>query len=133
VITLKKLLIFILILSVFLTGCQSGTAQKLSLELNDFAISPNQFTVKAGSEVTIHVTNNGAVEHDFNIMKYGKDVGDMFDEEDHENVLWEMDLPSGGTQSATFTVPDETGTYQVVCAVPGHLQAGMIGSLEVIK
>lgn len=117
-----------------LTGCQSGApAKKLNVELNDFMITLNQFTVQAGSEVTIRVANRGTVEHDFNIMKFGSDIGDMFDEEDRVNVLWKMDVQPGETKSATFTVPEEVGTYQVVCAMPGHVQSGMIGTLEVVK
>ncbi len=93
-------------------------------------ITPNQFTVQAGSEVTVNVTNNGTIEHDFNIIKFRTDVGDMFDEEDQKNILWEINVQLGETKSVTFTVPDQGIIYQVVCAMPGHLQAGM---LEVSK
>ncbi|MDL1944781.1 hypothetical protein FBQ99_20840, partial [Chloroflexi bacterium CFX2] len=33
----------------------------------------------------------------------------------------------------SFTAPDQPGTYQIVCGMPGHLQAGMVGTLEVVK
>jgi len=131
---MRKILLLILALSVMLPGCQSGApAKKLNIELNDFTITPNQFTVQAASEITISVTNRGTVEHDFNIMKLGSDISDMFDEEDRANVLWEMDVQPGETKSAMFTVPAEVGTYWVACAMPGHVQSGMIGRLEVVK
>jgi uncharacterized cupredoxin-like copper-binding protein len=121
-------------LSVILSACQSGTvAKKLDIELTDFMITPSQFTVQAGTEVTIHVTNHGSVDHDFNIMKVGADIGDMFDEVDEANVLWEVDLQAGETKSQTFLVPDEPGAYQIACAMPGHVQSGMLGTLEVVK
>jgi len=131
---LRKILILFLLLSVALASCQSGTgAKKLNVELSDFTITPNQFTVQAGSEVTISVTNNGTVEHDFNIMMSGADIGNLFDEQDRTNVLWETNVQPGESKSAIFTVPEEAGSYQVVCAMPGHMQAGMIGKLEVVK
>lgn len=131
---LRKILIFVILLSAALAGCQSGAAaKKLNVELDDFTITPNQFTVQAGSEVTISVTNRGTVEHDLNIIKPGTDIGDVFDEEDRANVLWETDVQPSEANVATFTVPDEAGTYQVVCAMPGHMQAGMVGRLEVVR
>jgi uncharacterized cupredoxin-like copper-binding protein len=134
VIVLRKILTFFILLSVALVGCQSGVAaKKLNVELGDFTIAPNQFTVQTRSEVTIIVTNNGTVEHDFNIMQSGADIGDMFDAEDRANVLWETDVQPGETKSAIFPVPEEAGSYQVVCAMPGHMQAGMIGMLEVVE
>jgi uncharacterized cupredoxin-like copper-binding protein len=131
---MRKILLLILALSAMLAGCQSGApVKKLSVELSDFMITPNQFTVQSGSDITVSVTNHGTVEHDFNIMKFGSDIGDMFDDEDRANVLWGMDLQPGETKSATFTVPDEAGTYQVACAMPGHVQSGMVATLEVVK
>lgn len=37
----------------------------------------------------------------------------------------------GETVTATFTI-DQAGTYTAYCSVPGHRDAGMVASLEVI-
>jgi len=125
--------IFLLIL-VFLSACQSGgPSTKLTVELSDFAITPNQLSVPAGSEIQIRVANKGTVEHNFYIMQYGVDVGDMFDEEDIANAYWEVDAQPDESVELSFTAPDQPGTYQIVCGMPGHLQAGMVGTLEVVK
>ncbi len=131
---LKKIPALVLLLSLMLASCQSGGAsKKLQVTLSDFTISLSQSNVRANSEVTIKVTNTGTVEHDFSIMKYGADIGDQFDDEDRANVLLESVVQSGETKSQSFTVPEQPGTYQVVCAMPGHVQAGMVGTLEVVK
>ncbi len=131
---MRKIILLLILLSMAAAGCSSGTpAKKLNIELNDFTITPNQITVQAGSEVSINVTNNGTIEHDLNIMMLGTDIGDTFGDEDRENVIWEVSLQPGETTSGTFTVPDQPGTYQMVCSFPGHMQAGMTGTLEVIK
>lgn len=131
---MKKMLLLTLILTLALAGCQPGTADtRLYVELGDFTIIPDRYTVKAGMEITVIVTNNGTIAHDFNIMKLGTDAGDMFDEQDLPYVLWEVEVQPGETLSATFAVPDEPGTYQVICSMPGHMQAGMTGTIEVIQ
>lgn len=130
---MKKIFLFAFILSLVLYGCEPGTAEtRLNVELGDFSITPNQFTVRAGSILSVSVTNTGTIEHDFNILKMGAAVGESFDEEDQADVLWEVKVKPGETISGTFTVPEETGSYQVVCSMPGHLEAGMAGTIIVV-
>lgn len=125
--------IFLLIL-IFLSACRSGgPSTRLALELNDFSITPTQLSVPAGSEIQIRVANKGTVEHNFYIMQYGVEVGDMFDEEDVANAYWDVDVQPYESVDLSFTAPDQLGIYQIVCGKPGHLQAGMVGTLEVVK
>lgn len=127
----KSIFLFIL---VFLSACQSGgLSTRLTVELNDFSIAPNQLSVRAGSEIQIRVVNRGTVEHNFYIMQYGVDVGNMFDDEDIANADWNVEVQPDDSVDLSFTVPDQPGTYQIVCGMPGHLQAGMLGTLEVVK
>jgi uncharacterized cupredoxin-like copper-binding protein len=84
-----------------------------SLEFN-----PDAFTVPAGEEVTVELTSGG-VEHDFVIEGLGG--------EDVEVVH----ADAGQTETGTFTA-DEAGTYTVYCSVPGHREAGMEATLEVV-
>ena len=66
-------------------------------------------------------------------MKYGTDAGEMFDEADQDNVLWEMDLQPGDSKTVVFTAPEQPGMYQIICGMPGHLQSGMVGKLIVTE
>jgi len=125
---------FLILLAILLSACGLGeNSTETDFELSDFAITPNHFTVPAGSEVTIKITNNGIVVHDFNIINYGVDIGEKFDDEDRPNVIWEMEVQPRKTGTGTFIVPNQPGTYQIICSMPGHLQAGMFGTLEVVK
>ncbi len=124
----------IVLCSMFLSGCRAGgPSSNLHVELSDFAITPHEFTVMAGSETNIRITNNGAVVHDLSIMRIGVDVGEKFDQNDKPNVFWEAEVHPGHTMALSFVAPDQPGVYQIVCSMPGHLQAGMIGTLEVVK
>lgn len=41
-------------------------------------------------------------------------------------------IQAGNTTTISFT-PEEPGTYDIVCTVPGHSQAGMTGDLVVTE
>lgn len=123
-----------LILALALTACgKSGPSTKISFTMTDFAFNPNEFTVPAGQEITLNVTHNGTMEHNFIIMKYGMDSGDKFVEEDKVNVFWQVALQPGDSETVSFMAPEQPGTYQVICGMPGHLQSGMIGKLIVTE
>jgi uncharacterized cupredoxin-like copper-binding protein len=123
-----------MLLSVSVAACQAdGPSTQLTIELKDFSISPNALAVPAGSEIEIKVTNHGSMVHNFYVMKYGADVGDMFDEEDIASAYWEVEVQPEDTLTSTLTTPDQPGTYQIVCGIPGHLQSGMVGTLEVVE
>ena len=131
---LKNITFLLILLSVFLSACQAGgPSTQLNVELNDFAITPNQLAVPAGSDIQIRIANRGIVVHNFYIMKYGVDVGKEFDEEDISGAYWEAEIQPDYTATFNFTAPDQPGVYQIVCGVPGHLQAGMVGTLEVVR
>ena len=122
------------LLSLVLASCGgAGPVTTINVTLTDFQFTPNQFTIPAGQEITLHVMNTGAVVHNFVIMKLGTSAGDAFDEDDEANVYWqERDIPSGGDISATFTAPTEPGEYQVVCRTEGHIASGMTAKLIVV-
>ena len=130
----KLLLITLLLIPLFGSACIPGApSSKINLEMTDFTFTPSQFTIQAGDLTTLHVSHQGLVEHDFIIMKLNTEVGGHFNEEDRPNVYWEIDVQPGDSQTITFTAPGEPGTYQIVCGMAGHVEAGMIGTLEVVS
>lgn len=129
----KKLLtLLIVILALTVSACGNSGSSDISFTMTDFAFAPNEFTVTAGKEITLHITHDGIVAHNFIVMKYGTDAGEMFDEADRPNIYWEMDLQPGASKTVTFTAPEQPGTYQVLCGMAGHLQSGMVGKLIVV-
>jgi len=129
----KIVLITILLFTLALSACsgQSKPSTEIHVDMTDFAFTPNQYLVSAGQQITLHVQHDGTVEHDFIIMKYGTEVGEHFNEEDQPNVYWQIKVQPGQTETLTFTAPSQPGTYQIVCGMPGHVEAGMVGKLEV--
>jgi plastocyanin len=128
---LPKILVLALSVALLLTACGGGGAT-IKVTITDFAYTPSTFTVPAGAQVTLNATNNGAVEHEFAIMKLGTSVTPPFGDKDEGNIFWELDeIQAGTTKSATFTAPTEPGDYQIVCGLAGHIEQGMVGKLTV--
>ena len=122
------------LLSLALASCggAGGVTTTIDVRMTDFQFQPSQFTVPAGQQISFSSSNNGAVVHNFVIMKLGTSAGPMFDEEDVPNVYWEVELVPGGTTETSFTAPGEPGDYEVVCRTEGHIASGMIGKLTVV-
>lgn len=118
--------------AVTVAGCASRTASPvpsstptpgagpivIPVTLTDFTIEPRRFKLKAG-KVKFEVTNRGAVDHDFQIP----DLEEHHGHEQHvlkpgERTVLEYDL--------------KPGRYEVICTVPGHREAGMEGTLDVV-
>lgn len=93
--------------------------------------------VPAG-EITFRIENQGTIQHEFLVAKTDIDLGqiplegDRFSEE-QEGLLMIDEIPeyaAGTTEELTVTL--EPGTYQLVCNISGHYQAGMFTRLTVV-
>lgn len=120
-------------LAMVLAACGGGgPTTDLSVDMVEFMYNPNDFTVPAGQEITLELSNNGAVVHDFILMNQGSEVGQDFGEDDEANVYFKAELQPGVSETFTFTAPSQPGEYQVVCGIPGHYIAGMQATLHVV-
>ena len=131
---MKRIFIIVAVsLSLMLVSCGGGGAStKLNVTMTDFQFQPSQFTIPAGQEITFNATNNGAVVHNFVIMKKGTSAGPFFDDEDVPNVYWQVELQPGATADTSFTAPTDPGDYEVVCRTEGHIASGMTAKLTVV-
>jgi len=86
----------------------------------EFAITLSTKTVRQG-KVTFHVSNVGAIPHDFFVCSAPSDGT----ANSCRGTGTEL---GGGTLIVTFSSP---GTYEYLCTVPGHAAAGSKGLLTV--
>ena len=129
----RTFIIAAVLLSLMLVSCGGGgPSTTINVTMTDFQFTPNAFIVPAGQEISLNSTNNGAVVHNFVIMKFGTTAGPMFDDEDIPNVYWEVEIQPGGSVNTTFTAPTEPGDYEVVCRTEGHIASGMVAKLTVV-
>ena len=95
------------------TDAGASAEPVVKLEAVDIAFKPTELTIKANTPTKIEITNTGAAEHDFSIDELGIAVN----------------LPPGATETVEINAP--AGTYQYYCNIPGHKEAGMVGTLTV--
>ncbi|HWB55808.1 MAG TPA: plastocyanin/azurin family copper-binding protein [Gaiellaceae bacterium] len=96
-------------------GGGGGTTLALAAD-PDGALAFDKTSLEASSgEVTIDLTNDSSTPH--NVEVEGMGVEEV------------SDTITGSTTSLTVTL--EPGTYEFYCAVPGHREAGMEGTLTV--
>ncbi len=107
--------------TVLLSACGGGgtatpTPEPLEIKMDasEFRFDPNTITAKVGQPVRVLVTNTGALEHTFTINDLGVDEP----------------TPIGQTITVEFT-PTKSGTFELICTVPGHKEAGMVGTVVV--
>ncbi|HEU0165435.1 MAG TPA: PQQ-binding-like beta-propeller repeat protein, partial [Thermomicrobiales bacterium] len=93
-------------------GGGAGTAFAVSTV--DLAFDPKTLTIPANTDVKITVTNKGVLQHDFTI----------------DELKVQSKLLNGG-DTDTVTINAAAGSYQYYCSVPGHKEAGMVGTLTV--
>lgn len=124
----------ILATSLAIIACGGGrpapSAVEISTVATEFRYQPARWSVSPGAEVTVTLDNQGTVEHTFVVLAVGERVATTA-EIDPGDVLFEVGAEGGQVTEAAFTAPSRTGTYQVICTVPGHLEAGMRATLEV--
>jgi uncharacterized cupredoxin-like copper-binding protein len=90
-------------------------------------------TVFSGQETTLDLKNNGAVEHKFTILKKGVVAQTPFDREKQAgDILAEFTLNAGKSDTFKFILP-EPGGYTIICNIPGHMEAGMVGKLTAVQ
>lgn len=101
----------------------------VAVTTTEYQFTPATWTASAG-EFSVALTNDGTVEHEWAVVKQGEDIASE-DEFTEDKVLLEIEaVPAGESTTEDVTI-DEPGTYQVICALPGHFNEGMEGTLTV--
>lgn len=77
--------------------------------------TPKTINVTAGEEVSICLTSKD-IDHDLTIPTVNG---------------FQVVAPKGPAVCKTLTVPTATGTHKFICSIPGHEQAGMVGSMVI--
>jgi plastocyanin len=96
---------------------EAPTPRIVEIATNDFQYEPKTLTVPAGA-TTFSVRNIGFTDHNFAIET---SPGSF--------IAASRNIPMRGT--TTLDVVLTPGTYTIVCTLPAHREAGMMGTLTV--
>jgi len=91
--------------------------QAVEIVATDFQFTPQTVTVAAGA-VSFSLRNDGVIDHNLAI------------EDSRRNILGSSPVASSrGSSILDVTLPE--GTYNMICTLPAHREAGMIGTISV--
>ena len=103
--------------------------EMLAISMRDIAFDTDELVVTAGVVVEITIMNAGTLLHDFTIDEL---PGDVSAAGQQRRSRFDVHVRLDGGESARLllrvTAP---GEYTFYCAVPGHRQSGMEGTLIV--
>jgi plastocyanin len=90
-----------------------GAGEAVTVESYDIYFEPEELSIPAETDVPVSLPNLGVTLHNFSIDELGISV----------------DIAPGATEETVINAP--AGEYEYYCNVPGHKQAGMVGTLTV--
>jgi len=102
-----------------LTACGGGAAQTVTVKMGEngaMAFNPAELKVSAGDIKVNLINSDPSQPHNFTIPAL--------------NVKSKQ-IPAGGTETITIKGAKAGQTYDIICDVPGHREAGMVGKLIV--
>ena len=87
----------------------------ITVEMGDYWFSPSYLAVEVNSTLNITLRNTAGQLHEFEVLGYGVEGA----------------AEGFGNGSLVF-VANKTGTFTILCGVPGHSTQGMVGRLIVV-
>lgn len=117
-------------------GDLSNVARTIEITMDDnMRFTPSSIKANKGETIKLLISNLGKIEHELvigemsellNHAKMMRDMPDMVHEEpnmlnlapgQHGEIIWNF---------------DHTGTVDFACLIPGHMESGMKGAVEVL-
>lgn len=91
-------------------------AREIIVRGDEFSFDPSTITASVGERLQFTFVNEGNDPHSFDIDEL--DV--------HSGIV-----NPGGSRTVDVVAPAQPATFRVYCAIPGHVEQGMVGHLNV--
>ena len=121
-------------------GDRTNVDHTIRIVMGDMSFEPAAVTIEAGETVRFIVTNRSEIDHDFTLgdaatqgahraeMAEMMDMSAMTHVDDPNAIL----VRTGETRELIWTF-GEAGRLEFGCNVPGHYEAGMKGTIDVLS
>lgn len=114
---LLVLLILAAAAAITTSGLAAPAPVRIEIKAREFAFDPKEVSARP-VEVTFVVKNEGSIEHNF-----------VIEDANRRTVAQIAVIEAGKTEELKVTL--RPGTFTIACNLPGHKDAGMIGTLRV--
>lgn len=106
---------------------------ELGNEADELKFFPSALQFEPGRRYNLHLSNPSGQKHYFTAKDFADgiwsqkvDAGNV----EIKGAIHELELRSN-TEADWVFVPLRSGTYSLRCTIPGHTEAGMVGTIEV--
>jgi uncharacterized cupredoxin-like copper-binding protein len=126
------------------SSTSSSSVPEVTVKGTEFAFNPARLTFKAGQPVRLVFNNAGTIDHALVIenMKADNvqlDLGKAGTIPEGQRTQALDDAQKGtvrlfaaaGKQATAEFTPQGSGTFQMICDLPGHKESGMVGQVTV--
>jgi uncharacterized cupredoxin-like copper-binding protein len=99
----------------------------------DLVFSPKALSLEAGKLYKLELENPSKQKHYFSALRFAAAVWTRkveTKEAEIKGAIREIELLPGG-EAEWFFVPVQAGTFPLKCTIPGHAEAGMVGTITV--
>jgi uncharacterized cupredoxin-like copper-binding protein len=92
----------------------------IRVRAGEFKFEPSALRMRPGAPTRIELANEGLTDHALIVAAPARRSGDWI----------QLHALARESDAGTFSI-DRAGTYTVLCTIPGHSEAGMVGELVV--
>ena len=116
-------------------GNPANVSRTVAITMDDtLRFHPDKVSVKAGETIRFFLTNNGNLEHEMvlgSIEELTKHAELMRSMPDMQHTEPNMARLKPGQRGGIIWQFDKAGTVNFACLIPGHMEAGMVGRVDV--
>ena len=109
-------------------------AKTVKLDLGEMFFKPKVLALEAGTPYVIELVNTGKVKHEFAATKFFRSAAIRKVESENSEVkapfFTELEVLPAKTVKL-FVIPVTTGSFEMLCEIKGHREAGMEGTISV--
>ena len=105
----------------------------LGNKANELKFVPDRLSFVSGKRYKLILSNPSNQKHYFTAKDFSDNIWSQKVESGKAEVkgaIHDLELKPGGVAEWVF-VPVKSGTYDLKCSIPGHSEAGMVGTLQV--
>lgn len=116
-------------------GDPENVSRTVAITMDDnFRFNPDKISVKAGETIRFFLTNNGKLEHEMvlgSMEELTAHAELMRSMPDMQHTEPNMARLRPGQRGGIIWHFDSAGTVDFACLIPGHMEAGMVGRIDV--
>ncbi len=108
--------------------------QTITVEMDEFTFTPETLTLEVGKPYKLEIVNLGTEKHYFTAEEFYQSVAFRKAQDSSGEIkapYFKAVEIFPGEQADLYQIPTKAGTYDSICTIAGHEEAGMLGHITV--